>query len=85
MKQHSSLETRELLSIYSCHGGAWPFLNARMIEDGFSEEFAEALVSSCRYRLGAETQEIALLAFDTAKKGRHREETALFILALNGY
>lgn len=77
------MDTREMISTYATHGGAWNHLERVLVQEGLSQRFAADFISRCRYRLCKDTARYALMAYDHwVKTGS--EESARFVLRLMG-
>lgn len=76
------MNTRDMIGTYSAHGGAWTHLKKSLIREGLSEAFAEYFISRCRYRLGEETAEKALRAYDYWIESQCEKQTKLFMALL---
>ena len=77
------MNTRDMISTYTTHGGTWCHLKKQLIQEGLSEDFTNDYISRCRYRLGRERAQQALQIYDRFVKNQCEKETKLFMVLIH--
>lgn len=79
------MHTRDMISTYAAHGGAWPHLKRALVQEGMSEAFAAEFVSNWRVRLGRYGATHALAVYDQWLSSRDEREALAYMQMLTRF